>query len=161
MSEVVGRVSCSRARREFCVSSKRVTDAELAVLQALWNAQESGECPETGMTIRQITDAIYPQGSTSDYATVQKLLERLESKECVRRDRSSFAHSFLALASQDDLISSQLEEIASKMFEGSMTPLLIHLVKDQKRSSQDRDELRRLLDDAPKPGSEHLEGERS
>ena len=49
-----------------------VTDAELAVLQALW---EHGPLP-----IRRITEVLYPEGKTAQYATVQKLLERLETK---------------------------------------------------------------------------------
>ena len=56
-----------------------VTDAELAVLQVLW---EQGPA-----TIRQLTDRLYPEGKTSHYATVQKLLERLQAKGCVSRDR--------------------------------------------------------------------------
>ena len=63
-------------------------DAELAVLQQLW---EKGPA-----TIRSLTDALYPKSTDAYYATVQKLLERLESKGCVRRDRSSWAHVFEA-----------------------------------------------------------------
>ena len=46
--------------------SPDVTDAELAVLQALW---ERGTA-----TIRQLTDALYPGGGPAQYGTVQKLL---------------------------------------------------------------------------------------
>ena len=55
-----------------------VTDAELAVLQTLW---EHGPA-----TIRQLADILYPGGKAAQYGTVQKLLERLEGKTCVRRD---------------------------------------------------------------------------
>ena len=54
-----------------------VTERELAVLQALWDAGPT--------TIRRLTDALYPGGGATHYATVQKLLDRLESKDCVRR----------------------------------------------------------------------------
>ena len=54
-----------------------VTDAELAVLQVLW---EEGPLP-----IRSLADVLYPGGKTAQYATVQKLLERLEGKGCVAR----------------------------------------------------------------------------
>ena len=47
-----------------------ITDAELAVLQVLWDA---GPLP-----IRRITGRLYPGGTAAQYATVQKLLERLE-----------------------------------------------------------------------------------
>ena len=57
-----------------------VTEAELAVLQALW---DSGPA-----TIRQLVERVYRQKGTSVYATVQKLLERLEAKGFVGRDRN-------------------------------------------------------------------------
>ena len=49
-----------------------VTDAELDVLRVIW---EQGSA-----TIRAIADRLYPGGEASEYATVQKLLERLEDK---------------------------------------------------------------------------------
>ncbi len=67
---------------------RRIADAELALLDALWQ--------HGPQTIRQITDHVYPGGSTSEYATVQKLLCRLEEKQCVSRDRSTAAHVFEA-----------------------------------------------------------------
>ncbi len=67
---------------------RRVTEYELAVLDVLWNRGPA--------TIREITEAIYEEMSPASYATVQKLLERLEKKGCIRRDRSRFAHQFRA-----------------------------------------------------------------
>jgi predicted transcriptional regulator len=117
-----------------------VTDAEFAVLEALWKRGPS--------TIRQILAEIYPTATTSDYATVQKLLERLESKGCVARDRSSFAHVFTAAISREALIGQQLQSVAEKLCEGSTTPILMQLVKAGRLTARDRDMLRRLLDQA-------------
>ncbi len=52
-----------------------VTEAELAVLQALWEHQPA--------TIRQIIDAVYPHATAPDAKkpTVQKLLERIRPPE--------------------------------------------------------------------------------
>ncbi|MBV8312119.1 MAG: BlaI/MecI/CopY family transcriptional regulator, partial [Planctomycetaceae bacterium] len=59
--------------------ARDITEAELAVLRILW---------DRGMaTIRQLTDVLYPGGGAAQYATVQKLLDRMEAKEFVRRDR--------------------------------------------------------------------------
>jgi predicted transcriptional regulator len=128
--------------------STPVTDAELAVLEALW---EHGPA-----TIRALTSRLYPRGSASDYATVQKLLERLEDKGCVARDRSAFAHCFAATVAREHLIGQQLESVAHKLCEGSLTPLLLHLVQATPLTSAQRAELRRMLDaaddSATKPG---------
>lgn len=122
----------------------RVTAAELAVLEVLW---KRGALP-----IRDIAGALYPRGGASEYATVQKLLERLEAKACVARDRTAFAHSFAARIERGDLIGSELEEVAEKLCEGSLTPLLLHLVHKTRLSTDDRAALLRLLEPDKKPG---------
>jgi BlaI family penicillinase repressor len=122
-----------------------VTDAELAVLQGLW---ERGSA-----TIRQLTDALYPGGSTAQYATVQKLLERLEAKGCVGRDRRPWPHVFTPTVGRDDLIGRRLRAVAEKLCGGSLTPLLTHLITVERLSPQERQELRALLEGrCPKPG---------
>ena len=127
-----------------------VTDAELAVLQFLWDQSQA--------TIRQLTDALYPEGKTSHYATVQKLLERLETKGFVTRDRSASVHVFQATLERDELIGHQLRQMANKLCDGSLTPLLTHLVNAQGLSPEERRKLRALVDDLD---SDRYKGESS
>jgi predicted transcriptional regulator len=116
-----------------------VTDAELAVLQALWAGGPA--------TIRRLTAVIYPEGGTAYYATVQKLLERLESKNCIRRERASGAHVFSATIRQEELIGRRLRAMAAKLCGGSLTPLLTQLVKAERLTARERQELRALIDE--------------
>lgn len=116
-----------------------VTETELAVLQILWDTGPA--------TIRQLTDVLYPRGGTAQYATVQKLLERLESKDCVRRDRTPAAHVFSASIAREDLIGRRLRDMAEKLCGGSLTPLLTHLVRMKTWTSRERQELRDLIDE--------------
>jgi predicted transcriptional regulator len=118
---------------------KDVTDAELAVLHVLWDQGPA--------TIRQITDALYPGGSEAHYATVQKLLERLEKKSYVARDRSAHAHSFSARLDRDALVGQRLRVMAEKLCGGLMAPLLTHLVRAEALTSEEREELRHLIDE--------------
>src|SRR5262245_4456070 len=87
-----------------------VTDTELAILQVLWDGGPA--------TLRQLTDVLYPGGATAHYATVQKLLERLEAKGCVRRDRRATAHTFAAAIDRGELIGRRLEDVAEKLCGG-------------------------------------------
>lgn len=119
-----------------------VTDAELRVLHALWDLGPS--------TIRRLTDHLYPGGGQSAYATVQKLLDRLEEANCVARDRSAMTHVFVAALSRADVIGGQLRAVAERLCGGSVTPLLTHLLKTESLSDEDRKELRKLLN-AHKP----------
>jgi BlaI family penicillinase repressor len=122
-----------------------ITDAELAVLQVLW---DRGPLP-----IRGITELVYPEGKTAQYATVQKLLERLEGKGCVDRDRSASVHIYMAIIDRDDLVGRRLQAVAEKLCGGSWTPLLTHLVQVRKLSEKDRRTLRQLVDDLEQPKS--------
>jgi predicted transcriptional regulator len=116
-----------------------VTDAELAVLQELWSQGPA--------TIRQLTEAIYPEGGPAYYATVQKLLERLEGKNSIRRERAAGAHVFSAVLEPEELIGRRLRAMAEKLCGGSLTPLLTHLVKAQRLTAKQRQELRALIDE--------------
>ena len=116
----------------------RLPAAELAVLESLWQRGAA--------TIRELTDALYAGGSTAEYATVQKLVERLESKGFVRRDRSAFAHQVMPTVERGQIIDQQLREVAARLCDGSLTPLLTHLVEGASLSKRERDQLRALID---------------
>ena len=121
-----------------------ITDAELSVLQVLWD--------QGSATIRQITDRLYPAGGVSHYATVQKLLERLEAKAFVKRDRGGGVHVFSAALGREELIGRKLQALAEKLCEGSLTPLLTHLVQARRLSARERQELRALIDELDQKG---------
>jgi predicted transcriptional regulator len=119
-------------------SPQDVTDAELAVLQVLWTQGPS--------TIRQLMDVLYPQGGPSQFATVQKLLERLSAKECVRRDRFGGVNVYRARINREELAGRWLESMAEKLGEDSLTPLLTHLVQKQRLRASELEELRSFVD---------------
>jgi BlaI family transcriptional regulator, penicillinase repressor len=114
-----------------------VTDAELAVLEVLW---ERGPASR-----RQIADVLYPGGQPAHFTTVQKLLERLEKKGHVRGHSESPVRTFAATVSRDELISRRLLDVADKLCEGSLTPLLMNLVRAQPLSEAELKELRELI----------------
>lgn len=127
-----------------------VTEAELSVLQVLWE--------EGPTTIRRVTEVLYPGGGVSQYSTVQKLLERLESKKYVARERTASAHTFRATVDRDGLIGRRLQDVAEKLCGGSLTPLLTHLVKAQRLNAREREELRNLIDELDEKGKRCKEG---
>ena len=112
---------------------KDVTDAELAVLEVLWQKAEA--------TVRELAEVLYPGGGNSETATVQKLCERLLHKRCVARNRRVRPSTFRAVVGRDDLIGRQLKSVADKLCSGSLAPLLSHLVES---AGLDQDEIARL-----------------
>ena len=115
-----------------------VTEAELALLQALWD--------DGPATIRQLVERVYRQTGASVYATVQKLLDRLEAKGCVERDRRGSVHVFRAAINRDELIGRRLRAVADSLCGGSLSPLLTHLVEGRGLSEKERRELHALVE---------------
>jgi predicted transcriptional regulator len=114
-----------------------VTDAELAVLKELWSLGPS--------TIRELVDRLYPGGTTAHYATVQKLLERLERKRCVKRRGRGRANEYRAAVEVGDLIDHTLRGAAARLCDGSLTPLLTHLATASRLKTDEVEELKRLV----------------
>ncbi len=115
-----------------------VTDAEFAVLTALWD--------EGDRTARELTERLYPTCTPADVATVQKLLQRLENKSLVLRDRAQRIHRFSATIPRKQFAGQQLSQLAEKLSGGSLTPLLVHLVENNRLSRRELDEMRALLE---------------
>jgi predicted transcriptional regulator len=94
---------------------------------------------------RHLADVLYPDGAAARYTTVQKLLERLEAKGCVTR-RDGETVTFAAAVARDELISRRLREVADKLCGGSLTPLLMNLMRSQPLSDREIDELQALVE---------------
>ena len=135
-------IRIDKLSREGLVAMTRVpqevTDAELAILQVIWNQGPA--------SVRQLMDVLYPEGGPSSFATVQKLLERLSAKGFVARERASGVHIYRALVGREELAGRWLEAMAEKLGEESLTPLLTHLVSSQRLNTAELQELRALLD---------------
>jgi predicted transcriptional regulator len=118
-----------------------VTGAELKVLESLWQRGEA--------TIRDLRDSLYPDGSSSKFATVQKLLARLAAKKLVGRRKDAANWIFRPMVARDELIGGELRRVADRLGGNSMTPLLTYLVETGELSAKERAHLRRLLDEKP------------
>ncbi len=112
-----------------------LANAELSVMELLWAHDR--------LTARQIQDQLYGESDRSQHGTVQRLLQRLEDKGLVQRERGVGAQVFRPLMTREEYASSQIESLADRLTGGSIAPLLTHLI-EQKRLS--RAEIRRLRD---------------
>jgi predicted transcriptional regulator len=118
--------------------SASIPDAELKVMEELWRRGAA--------TIRELRDALYPQGGGSKFATVQKLLARLVARKLVRRRKNGANWVFQAVVARTDLIGDELRRVADRLSGNSMTPLLTYLVEAGELTSRERAHLRNLLD---------------
>jgi len=121
-----------------------VTDAELAVLQVLWERSSA--------TIRDITKVLYPDDVTTQYSTVKRLLARLQAKGFVERDESERVHVFSPVKGRrDELVARRLEALADTLCDGSISPLLSHLAESERLTEEQQNTLLSLIDELAEP----------
>lgn len=117
-----------------------LADSELAVMELLWHSDR--------LTARQIEEQLYPNALRPQHGTVQKLLQRLEEKGFVHRDRSQHVHQFSAAMGREAYASDQLEVLAERLTGGSLAPMLTQLVGEKKLTRMEIARLRKILEGA-------------
>ncbi len=117
-----------------------LANAELAIMKLLWQQDR--------LTAREIREVLYPDATRAQHGTVQRLLQRLEDKGFVSRDRKPPVQQFSARISRSAYTSDQLESLATRLTEGSLAPLITHLIEERKLSRDEIERLRRILDAA-------------
>jgi predicted transcriptional regulator len=118
---------------------REITDTELALLNELWQRPSA--------TVPELTEALYGNTAPALLATVRKLLDRLEAEGCVSRDRARWPHHYSAVLKREDLAGKRLQAAADELFDGDLAPLLTHLVRSQRLTAKDRENLRKVLDE--------------
>jgi len=117
----------------------RPTDAELAVLNVLWDRGPS--------TVRQIHEVLSTDRDLG-YTTVLKSLQVMTEKGLVLRDESERSHVYSATLSETQTQRSLLGDLMERAFGGSAAKLVIQALHAKRASKQELEEIRRLLDRA-------------
>ena len=125
-------------------AAREITETELSLLTELWQRPSA--------TVQELTEALYGNTAAALLATVRKLLDRLEEEGCVARDRTKWPHHYRAVLKREDLAGKRLQEAADELYDGELAPLLTHLVRSQKLTPEDRENLRKLLDELDRKG---------
>lgn len=120
------------------MSPVSLANAELAVMELLWERER--------WTARDLREALYPGSDRAQHGTVQRLLQRLEDKGFVERDRTLPVHLFSARISRAAYAGGQLESLADRLTGGSLAPLITHLIDERKLSRAEIQRLRKILD---------------
>jgi predicted transcriptional regulator len=112
--------------------------AELEVLKALWD--------DGPATVREVMMHLHDRGRHVAYTTVQTLLTRLDKKRYAASDKSGLAFVYRAKLSRDRVIRSRLRALLSQLYDGAAGPLVLQLVRTEKLSSHEIEELQELID---------------
>jgi BlaI family transcriptional regulator, penicillinase repressor len=119
-------------------ASQHPTDVELEILKVLW---ESGPS-ELGHVCSALREH-RPVANT----TVATMLKVMMDKGLVGRERGPRGYLWGAKVSQQAATSGLLRKLLDRAFDGSARRLVANLLDGNRISDQEREEIRRLLDD--------------
>lgn len=110
----------------------KITDAELAVMQVLWAAQEP-------LTVNQVKAALDKNGETT-----KTLLRRLCQKGAVGQEKRE-VYYYRPLVEQSKLGRYQTQRLIDKLYAGSAKAMVAALVAHDQLRPQEVEELRELF----------------
>lgn len=116
----------------------RLPDAELAVMQAVWQKQAPSTRPEL--------DAILAPQRGWGPTTVLNLLARLEARGFVEKQRAGRGYLYRALVSREDYLAEESRSVLTRMFDGSVKQFVASLNGGKALTKEDVEELSAYLD---------------
>jgi predicted transcriptional regulator len=124
-------------------ASEHPTEGELEILKVLWEVGPSELGP-----IRAALQRRRPVATT----TVATMLKLMLAKGLVQRDDGPRGYVWSAGVSHEAAANTLVGNLLDRLFEGSARRLVAHMIERGKLSAQDREALRRLLEDHDAPG---------
>ena len=119
------------------MAEPKLSALELRIMGEFWTR---GAC-----SIREVHEAIVRRDRPA-YTTVQTMVYRLEAKGALSRTKKiGNAHIFEATTSRASVQTRLLKELLG-LFDGSVKPVMAHLVEMGKISDEDIEEAQKLLD---------------
>lgn len=116
----------------------QLTEPEWAVMQALWQGKT--------MTLGQVTAALEPVKHWSRN-TVHTYLTRMESKGLVTIRREQEPHLYQASVDRDVCANGARNTLLERVYDGAAGDLIAAFLKESSITPQERERLRKLLDE--------------
>ena len=120
------------------MSTKRVPNSELEVLQELWK--------QPHQTAKQIAESLNDGGKSVSVSSVQTLLRRLEKRKLVRHKTEGKTFLFSATGKPETVRSAHARDFIDRMFGGAAVGFVSQLVDDEELSDREMKDLRDLID---------------
>lgn len=116
--------------------AERITDAEHAVMEALW------ERPR--LTATEVCDEVCRTRGWS-LATVKTLLSRLVQKGALAAEPDGRRFLYTPLIARDDYVGGESRRLVDRLFGGSAASLVAHLAETEALTEADLAEIEALL----------------
>ena len=122
---------------------KKLTDLELEIMNVIW---EKGEA-----TVKEVQRELSKRRPLA-YTTILTVLSRLAQKGVLEFRKVGKAHVFKAKMSKNVVARSRLSDLIDKLFGGSVSSMVAHLLETSDLRKQELLDIKRILDEKLKGG---------
>lgn len=120
------------------MKQRNLTDREWSVMEVLWQSD--------GAELGQVVAALSADTGWSRN-TVHTYLTRLEGKGAVRIDKGQTPHRYYPAVTREACSAAARHGLLERVYHGSAGRLVAAFVKDGNLTAEEREQLRRLLDE--------------
>jgi BlaI family transcriptional regulator, penicillinase repressor len=115
-----------------------LTEQELEIMKIVWRRGTA--------TVRDVYEEVLTHRKIA-YTTVMTMMGILEQKGHLKKSADERAYVYTPAQPQSEVLGNMVQDFVKRVFNGSAKPLLVHLIEEQKISSEELDEISKLLRD--------------
>lgn len=113
-----------------------LSDLEWQIIKVIWEKQEA--------SVREVWEAAFPDQEKA-YTTIQTYLDRMVEKNILEKRKVGLVNFYSARIEQGALVRRAAENLATRVFDGSIGQLAAFLVNSYKLSEDDLDAIKKLI----------------
>jgi BlaI family penicillinase repressor len=115
-----------------------LTPQELAIMKVVWRLDKA--------TVREVYEALREK-RTIAYTTVMTMMKILEEKGYLKKTQAERAYVYRPARPRQQVVGAMVRDFVDRVFDGAAGGLLLHLAKDGRLTKDERQRIKRLLDD--------------
>jgi predicted transcriptional regulator len=115
-----------------------LTPQELAIMKVVWKLDKA--------TVRDVYEQLREKRSIA-YTTVMTMMKILEEKGYLKKSRVERAYVYKPSRPRQQVVGAMVRDFVDRVFDGAASGLLLHLAKDGRLSKDERQHIRRIIED--------------
>lgn len=119
----------------------RISDSEWEIMKVLWTKAPA--------TAADVIHALRDNKSWKD-KTIKTLISRLLQKGFLTYEQVNRVYYYSPTISEEDCKRTERESFLQRVYGGALKPMLVHFLQEEKLSSQEIAELKKILSDKEK-----------
>ncbi|MED1783171.1 BlaI/MecI/CopY family transcriptional regulator [Brevibacillus fortis] len=119
----------------------RISDAEWEIMKVVWTKSPA--------TAADVIHALRDNKTWKD-KTIKTLLSRLLQKGILTYEQVNRVYYYSPVLTEEECKRQERQSFLQRVYGGALKPMLVHFLKEEKLSSQEIDELKKILSEREK-----------